>query len=130
MRGTWSWTTCRAIEIHMLPYQLGVYVSHRGRTSDTPPKYSWNSRACHRPRTSGRKKDTRGFFIFCFIFIVFQLRHPACGILVPPPETELSCPTLEAQSLNPRPPGKFQGFYPYKICERNMQKLKDTTMYP
>ena len=44
--------------------------------------------------------------VFFFLFKIFWPSSKAYGILVPQPEIKPALPALEAQSLNPGPPGK------------------------
>ena len=39
-------------------------------------------------------------FFFRFSFVLFWLRHVACGILVPQPGIKPTAPALEVQGLN------------------------------
>ena len=41
-----------------------------------------------------------GTFFFRFSFVLFWLRHVACGILVPQPGIKPTAPALEVQGLN------------------------------
>ena len=73
------------VQVRLLVFILGG--AHPGR-----------DRKLGEPTGDGMSRQGNCFFHRFFFF--FWLCYAACGILVPPPGTELRPPALEAQSLN------------------------------